>query len=40
VFTDYVFHPGTAENPHFERSLEGIKPLYEFNIRKAIKEAK
>lgn len=40
VYTDYVFHPGTIAYPHFKMSLEAIKPLYEFNIRKAIKEAK
>lgn len=39
VFADYVFHPGTLPNEHFQRSLEGIKPLYEANIRKALKEA-
>ena len=40
VFASHVFHPGTAENPHFQRALQKNIALYNFNIRKAIKEAK
>jgi len=39
IYASHVFHPGTVANPHFKLALEGIKPLYEFNIRKALKEA-
>lgn len=39
IFASHVFHPGTVANPHFKLSLQKNIPLYEFNIRKAIKEA-
>lgn len=40
IFASHVFHPGTVANPHFKLSLQKNIPLYEFNIRKALKEAK
>ena len=39
IFASHVFHPGTVANPHFQLSLQKNIPLYEFNIRKAMKEA-
>lgn len=40
IYATHVFHPGTVANPHFKLSLQKNIPLYEFNIRKALKEAK
>lgn len=39
-FAKIVFHPGTAENPVFQRNLQKNIALYKSNIAKALKEAK
>lgn len=38
IFASHVFHPGTLANPHFQMALQRNKPLYQFNIIRALKE--
>jgi hypothetical protein len=39
IFASHVFHPGTVANPHFQLALQKNIPLYQYNIRRALKEA-